>query len=133
MADGQELVRAVSRVEAAVNTLPFRHDNPANGPTAGAAGIAMGVIQTGVAIARTALALGKIGRGGSSSGGGSYWMGGKTGDGSGLAVSPMGQLLQLSGMRVGADGKLNDGSGFAVAGVVHEDEDVIPKWQRADP
>ena len=28
---------------------------------------------------------------------------------------------------------LHDGSGFAVAGVVHEDEYVIPKWQLADP
>ncbi|MGI4832994.1 MAG: hypothetical protein ACRYFK_05975 [Janthinobacterium lividum] len=45
----------------------------------------------------------------------------------------MGQLLQLSGMSVGANGSLQDGSGFAVAGVVHEDEYVIPKWQRTDP
>jgi len=31
------------------------------------------------------------------------------------------------------DGKLTDGSGFAVAGVVHENEYVIPKWQLQDP
>ncbi len=57
---------------------------------------------------------------------GSYWTGGATGDGGRLALSPMGQLLQLSGMSVGSDGRLQDGSGFAVAGVVHEDEYVIP-------
>ena len=45
----------------------------------------------------------------------------------------MGMLMQMSGMSVGGDGKLNDGSGFAVAGVVHEDEYVIPKWQLQDP
>jgi hypothetical protein len=50
-----------------------------------------------------------------------------------MAVSPWGQLLQMSGMSIGANGKLTDGPGFAVAGVVHEDEYVIPKWQRADP
>ena len=41
--------------------------------------------------------------------------------------------MQMSGMSIGTGGKLTDGSGFAVAGVVHEDEYVIPKWQRADP
>lgn len=50
-----------------------------------------------------------------------------------MVVSPMGQLLQMSGMRVGPGGKLSDGSGFAMAGMVHEDEYVIPEWQRADP
>ena len=38
-----------------------------------------------------------------------------------------------SGMSVGTNGRLTDGSGFAVAGVVHEDEYVIPKWQLQDP
>jgi hypothetical protein len=112
----------------------YSAENPANGPTMGAAGIAMGAIQTAVAIGRTALALSKIGAGsGGGDEGGSYWAGGATGDGAGLAVSPMGQLMQMSGMSVGANGRLMDGSGFAVAGIVHEDEYVIPKWQLADP
>jgi len=113
----------------------YSAENPANGPTAGAAGIVMGALQTGIAIARTAVALGQL-RGGGSSGGGdntSYAKGGATGTGAGLAVSPMGQLMAMSGMSVGAGGKLTDGSGFAVAGVVHEDEYVIPKWQLQDP
>ena len=38
----------------------YSADNPANGPTLGAAGIIMGGIQTGVAIARTAVALGQL-------------------------------------------------------------------------
>ncbi len=36
-------------------------------------------------------------------------------------------------MSVGSNDKLMDGSGFAVAGVVHEDECVVPKWMRQDP
>jgi hypothetical protein len=31
------------------------------------------------------------------------------------------------------NGRLVDNSGFAVAGIVHEDEYVVPKWMRADP
>lgn len=112
----------------------YSADNPANGPTMGAAGIILGGIQTGVAIARTAVALGQLrGAGGGGGDNASYAKGGATGTGAGLAVSPMGMLMQLSGMSVGGDGKLNDGSGFAVAGVVHEDEYVIPKWQLQDP
>jgi hypothetical protein len=109
----------------------YSAENPANGPTMGAAGIAMGAIQTAVAVARTAVALAQLGKSGSDTPG--YAQGGATGAGDRMAVSPMGQLLALSGMSVGANGKLTDGSGFAVAGVVHEDEYVIPKWQRADP
>jgi len=104
----------------------YSAENPAKGPT-------MGAIQTAVAIWRTAVALSQIGAGGSKDGGGSYWAGGATGDGARMAVSPMGQLLAMSGMSVGANGWLLDGSGFAVAGIVHEDEYVIPKWQLADP
>jgi len=100
----------------------------------GPAGIALAVVQTALAAARTAVALGQL-RGGGSGGGdnASYAKGGATGTGAGLAVSPWGQLMQASGMSVGSSGKLHDGSGFAVAGVVHEDEYVIPKWQLADP
>lgn len=56
-----------------------------------------------------------------------------TGDGTGLVVSPLGQMMQISGMAVGANGRLTDNSGFAIAGVVHEDEYVVPKWQLQDP
>ena len=112
----------------------YSAENPANGPTMGAAGIAMGAIQTAVAVARTAVALAQLGKSNGGDGGGyGYAKGGATGPGTGLATSPMGMLMQASGMNIGANGKLTDGSGFAVAGVVHEDEYVIPKWQRADP
>lgn len=112
----------------------YQSQNPANGITMGAAGITMGAIQTAIAVGRTAVALSQIGGGGSSGGdGGSYWAGGATGDGARMAVSPMGQLMAMSGMSVGSGGRLMDGSGFAVAGIVHEDEYVIPKWQLADP
>jgi hypothetical protein len=101
----------------------------------GPVGVVLAGIQTAVSVARTASAIGQLKNtgGGSGEGSGSYWAGGRTGKGDGLAVSPMGQLLQMSGMSTGSNGRLEDGSGFAVAGVVHEDEYVIPKWQRADP
>jgi len=112
----------------------YSAENPANGPSAGTAGIIMGGIQTAVAVGRTAVALSKLGGGGGGGGDNtSYAQGGATGTGAGLAVSPWGQLMAMSGMSVGSSGKLHDGSGFAVAGVVHEDEYVIPKWQLADP
>lgn len=97
----------------------------------GPAGIALAVVQTALAAARTGVAISKLSKSDSSDNG--YAKGGVTGTGSGLAVSPMGQLLAMSGMSVGTDGRLQDGTGFAVAGVVHEDEYVIPKWQRQDP
>jgi hypothetical protein len=124
--DGTKEVQAIWQYSA---------EQPENSLTAGVFGTVLAGIQTGLAVARTAVALGKIGGGGSggNDGGGSYWAGGRTGDGSGLAVSPMGQLLAMSGMSIGTNGKLDDGSGFAVAGVVHEDEYVVPKWMRADP
>ncbi|QNE39486.1 hypothetical protein F1C16_07940 [Hymenobacter sp. NBH84] len=37
------------------------------------------------------------------------------------------------GLQVGSNGKLVDSDGFAVAGVVHENEYVIPAWLRQDP
>lgn len=122
--DGTKEVQAIWEYSA---------EQPENSLTAGVFGTVLAGIQTALAVARTGVALGKIGAGGSGDGGGSYWAGGATGTGAGLAVSPMGQLLAMSGMRIGTNGKLDDGSGFAVAGVVHEDEYVIPKWQRADP
>ncbi|WBO86739.1 hypothetical protein [Hymenobacter yonginensis] len=41
--------------------------------------------------------------------------------------------LALSGFQIGAGGKLLDAEGYAVAGVVYENEYVIPEWMRADP
>nr|GFD58114.1 hypothetical protein [Tanacetum cinerariifolium] len=75
----------------------YSAENPANGLTGGAAGIAIATIQTALAVGRTAVALSKIGGGGGDDGGGSYWAGGATGTGAGLAVSPMGQLMAMSG------------------------------------
>jgi hypothetical protein len=37
------------------------------------------------------------------------------------------------GAQVGANGKLLDAAGFPIAGVVHENEYVIPEWLRKDP
>jgi hypothetical protein len=39
----------------------------------------------------------------------------------------------MSGMTVAPNGRLVDNTDFAVAGIVHEDEYVVPKWIRADP
>ncbi|MBJ6109423.1 hypothetical protein JAO73_10390 [Hymenobacter sp. BT523] len=115
--DGVQEVAAIWRYAA---------ENPANGLTGGVAGAVIGGIQTALAVARTAYGLTRLQEF-------SFAKGGRTGGGEGLAVSPMGQLLELSGMRIGANGKLDDGSGFAVAGVVHENEYVIPAWLRQDP
>ncbi|RYU77674.1 hypothetical protein [Hymenobacter persicinus] len=51
--------------------------------------------------------------------------GGRTGGGT--------PSLEVAGLQVAANGKLLDGEGFAVAGLVHENEYVIPEWMRADP
>lgn len=95
----------------------------------------LGAVQTGLAVARTGYALTQLqefsfARGGAT-GGGLNWGGGK--DAGGLAVSPLGTLMEMSGMAIGSNGKLVDNSGFAVAGIVHEDEYVVPKWMRQDP
>ncbi|PJJ59452.1 phage tail tape measure protein [Hymenobacter chitinivorans] len=52
---------------------------------------------------------------------------------SGGRTSGGGGPLDLAGLQVGPNGKLIDQDGFAVAGVVHENEYVIPEWMRADP
>jgi hypothetical protein len=104
----------------------YSAEQPENVPTAGAWGLALGGIQTAMAVARTAYGLSQLQEF-------KFAKGGRTGTGTGLAGSPMGQLMQMSGMMVGGDGRLRDNTGFAVAGVVHEDEYVIPKWQLADP
>jgi hypothetical protein len=99
----------------------------------GPVGVVLAGIQTALAAGRTAFAIGKIKATAGGDAGGSYAKGGTTGDGAGLAMSPIGAMLLASGMSVGNNGRLMDGSGFAVAGIVHEDEYVIPKWQLADP
>lgn len=108
----------------------YAAENPLNGVTGGAAGAIIGAVQSGLTIARTAVALTKLRKF-------SFAEGGRTGGGmsmaGGMAVNPMSQLMQMSGMRVGASGKMVDDTGFAVAGIVHEDEYVIPKWMREDP
>jgi hypothetical protein len=93
-------------------------------------GGALAAVQTAVSVARSAMAINKLNDTGGVTG---HAKGGATGSGAGLAVSPMGTLLEMSGLAVGANGKLADNSGFAVAGIVHEDEYVVPKWMRADP
>jgi hypothetical protein len=96
------------------------------------AGPIVGAVQTAAAVIRTVSALSDL----NSIPG---YAAGRTGSGmaispsTGQAVSPWGALLEYSGMSVSSSGKLTDDSGFAVAGVVHEDEYVIPKWLRQDP
>ena len=124
--DGVQEVAAIWRYSA---------ENPANGVTGGIAGAVIGGVQTALAVARTVYGLTRLqefsfAKGGRT-GGGLNWSGGK--DAGGMAVSPMGTLMEMSGVAVGANGKLMDNSGFAVAGIVHEDEYVVPKWMRADP
>ncbi|MBO0360748.1 hypothetical protein J0X19_22495 [Hymenobacter sp. BT186] len=41
--------------------------------------------------------------------------------------------LDLNRLQVAPNGKLLDQDGFAVAGLVHENEYVIPEWMRTDP
>ena len=48
-------------------------------------------------------------------------------------VSPIGTLLEMSDIVVAPNGKLVNNSGFAVAGVVREDEYVVSMWMRQDP
>ncbi|WP_201980330.1 coiled-coil domain-containing protein [Hymenobacter rubidus] len=117
IADGVQEVAAIWQYSA---------EQPENVPSAGVFGAVLGGVQTALAVARTAYGLYKLQEF-------SFAQGGRTSGGEGMAVSPMGQLLQYAGMSVGPNGKLQDGSGFAVAGLVHEDEYVVPKWMRQDP
>ncbi len=96
----------------------------------GPVGVVLAAVQTGISVARSAMAITKLNATDTTTG---YAKGGMTGDGTGMVVSPLGQLMQMSGMAVGANGQLTDNTGFAIAGVVHEDEYVVPKWQLQDP
>jgi hypothetical protein len=96
----------------------------------GPVGVVLAGIQTGISVARSAMAITKLNATDTTNG---YAKGGMTGDGTGMVVSPLGQLMQMSGMSVGPNGRLTDNTGFAIAGVVHEDEYVVPKWQLQDP
>lgn len=82
------------------------------------------------AVGRTAITAGRTGVAISQVKAQQFAEGGATGGG---MLAAAGTMLQSSGMRVGSNGKLIDDTGFAVAGVVHEDEYVIPKWMRQDP
>ncbi|QIX60858.1 hypothetical protein HER32_06580 [Hymenobacter sp. BT18] len=93
------------------------------------AGAVLAAVQTGIAAGRTAIAINQVQNQKFASGGAT---GGGMSAGS-LAVSPWGSLLEMSGIRVNNSGKMVDDTGFAVAGVVHEEEYVIPKWLREDP
>ncbi|OUJ69131.1 phage tail tape measure protein [Hymenobacter crusticola] len=109
------------------------NSNPLNILIPGA-GTALAIAQTALAAVRTGFALSQV----KSQ---QFAKGGATGSGmpmpsggiGSMAIGPLGNLMELSGMSVGANGKVVDDTGFAVAGVVHEDEYVIPKWMRADP
>jgi hypothetical protein len=109
LADGVKEVQAIWQYAA---------EQPENSLTAGVFGTVLAGIQTGFAVARTAVAIKQLN---------GFAQGGSTGKGAGMAISPMGQLMQLSGMSVGPNGRMVDGTGFAIAGVVHEDEYVVPK------
>ncbi|GAB3223650.1 hypothetical protein GCM10027346_02880 [Hymenobacter seoulensis] len=53
------------------------------------------------------------------------------GGATGVAAPAQGGVM--AGFSVGSNGKLLDAQGFPIAGVVHENEYVIPEWMRADP
>ncbi|WP_310391575.1 hypothetical protein [Hymenobacter sp.] len=109
----------------------------ANVPTAGLFGTILGGVQTALAVARTAFGLSQLQKFSFAQGGrtGGGMMMGSQGmeQGGGMVVSPVGQLMEMSGIRVGSNGKLIDDTGFAVAGIVHQDEYVVPAWMRKDP
>ncbi|GAB3232992.1 hypothetical protein GCM10027346_20620 [Hymenobacter seoulensis] len=91
---------------------------------------------TAYAIARSAIAAVRTGFAVSQVKAQQFAKGGRTGSGIGAgasAINPMGQLMEMSGVSVASNGKLVDNTGFAVAGIVHQDEYVIPKWMREDP
>jgi len=79
-------------------------------------------------IAYTALAIGGgvVNAGTASAKIAGFRTGGRTSGGGGTA-------LEVAGLQVAPNGQLLDGEGYAVAGVVHENEYVIPEWMRADP
>ncbi|WP_400194040.1 phage tail tape measure protein [Hymenobacter sp. B81] len=52
---------------------------------------------------------------------------------SGGRTSGGGGMLDLAKLAVAPSGELLDENGFAVAGLVHKNEYVIPEWMRADP
>ncbi|TGE26894.1 hypothetical protein [Hymenobacter metallicola] len=44
-----------------------------------------------------------------------------------------GSPLDMAGLQIAPNGELLDQDGFAVAGLVHKNEYVIPEWMRSDP
>jgi hypothetical protein len=89
------------------------------------AGPLHGLGMSGLATLRSGMAIAKIA---------GFAKGGATGDGVNTKGAGAGSLWDVfamaTGMSIGANGKLSDDSGHAVAGIVHEDEYVIPKWLR---
>ncbi|WBA42991.1 phage tail tape measure protein [Hymenobacter canadensis] len=92
--------------------------NPLNGPTAGAAGATQLFVTNGLSLLRAGLASAKVV---------GFREGGPTSASAGKG------LLDLNQLRVSPGGELLDQDGFAVAGLVHKNEYVIPEWMRADP
>ncbi|TPG71972.1 phage tail tape measure protein [Hymenobacter nivis] len=92
------------------------------------AGPIYGTAMSALAIARGIGASAKIA---------GFAKGGATGDGMQVqgptAAGSLSMLGAATGLRLGANGKLRDDSGFNVAGIVHENEYVIPAWLREDP
>ena len=104
-------------------------ENPFNGITAGAAGTAQGVLQTGLAVARAAGASIKVA---------AFAAGGRTDGGRPVALAPWAGLLSGA-----SGGSLAPGGSFAGGGPVQQAtvgligeagaELVIPNWLYADP
>ncbi|UOQ99916.1 hypothetical protein MUN81_10535 [Hymenobacter sp. 5317J-9] len=88
------------------------------------AGPIYGIAMSGLATLRGGLAVGKIA---------GFAKGGATGAGVTAPASTSSSMWEMIGLRVGGNGKLMDQSGHSVAGVVHDNEYVIPKWMREDP
>ncbi|WP_210519885.1 hypothetical protein [Hymenobacter terricola] len=133
LAGAKIIIQGVQEVAA---IWEYSAEQPENALTAGLFGTVLAGIQTAVAVARTGYALSQLqefsfAKGGRTGAG--MLLGGQAAAPGGTVVSPMGQLMEMSGMRVGSNGKLIDDSGFAVAGIVHQDEYVVPAWMRKDP
>jgi hypothetical protein len=94
----------------------------------GPAGVLWAGVQSGIAVVRAGVALSQLN---------GYAKGGATGDGMAApraAGSGMrGALSMAMGLGVAGNGKLVDEQGLEVAGIVHQNEYVIPEWMRADP
>ncbi len=109
------------------------NSNPINALIPGA-GPALAAVETALAVGRTAFAVSTIRAqqffSGGATGGGMAVRGGQRAV-SGLQAGPV--MFDVPGLHVGADGRLKDQTGAAIAGVVHENEWVMPAWMRNQP